>query len=163
MSQSAIPRRLKRIKARFPISPQNGLEETSKSSSSVHSRTREPATHENVHRMLRILLGHPWDDYDFIRNLGHDILARRKVSYFKLVDIRQCHSSETVARILSGIQHPNIATVYDLYCDGDIIFLVTEHLDISISQLEFQKHELEEWEIATIITEVSTASCMMMT
>ncbi|PMD60256.1 uncharacterized protein K444DRAFT_485539, partial [Hyaloscypha bicolor E] len=105
---------------------------------------------------LRILLGDPWDDYDFIRYLGQDMVARRKASYFKLVNIRQCQSSDALeqSRLLSSIQHPNIATVCGLYCDGDKIFLVTEHFHISILQLELQKYELEEWEIATIIVEV---------
>jgi hypothetical protein len=53
---------------------------------------------------------------------------------------------------------PNIAIVYDLYCDDDKVFQVTEHLDISLSQLEFQKCELEEWEMATIIAEVQVTS-----
>jgi hypothetical protein len=89
------------------------------------------------------------------------MVARRKASYFKLANIRQCHSSDVLdeqPRLLSSIQHPNIATVYDLYCDDDKIFLVTEHLHISISQLDFQKYELEEWEMATIMAEVQATS-----
>jgi hypothetical protein len=159
MNQSAIPHRLKRIKTRFPIL-QVRSEEPPKSSTGVHSRSAELVRPERVHRMLRILLGDPWDDYDYICYLGQDMIARRKASYFKLVNIRQCHSPDVLekSRLLSSIQHPNIATVYDLYCDDDKIFLVTEHLHISISQLEFQKYELEEWEIATIIAEVQATS-----
>ena len=33
-------------------------------------------------------------------------------------------------------------------------FLVMEHLDVSFAQLEFQKYDLKEREIATILTEV---------
>jgi hypothetical protein len=89
------------------------------------------------------------------------MVARRKASYFKLVNIRLCHTSDVLdeqPRLLSSIQHPNIATVYDLYCDDDKIFLITEHLHLSISQLDFQKYELEEWEIATIIAEVQATT-----
>ncbi|KAH6666160.1 kinase-like domain-containing protein [Halenospora varia] len=106
--------------------------------------------------MLRILLGDPWDDYDYVYSLRQDMVAKRKVPYFKLVNIRQCHSSDAIeqSRLLSRIQSPNIATVYALYCDGNNISIVTEYLGIHLSQLELQKYHLEEWEMATIIAEV---------
>jgi hypothetical protein len=115
-----------------------------------------PTSTRTVNRMIRILLGDPWDDYNYIMRLGKDLVATRKGAYFKLVDIRQCHSSDAVeqSRLLSRIQSPNITTVYDIYCDNDNIFIVTEHLDISFSELEIQKYELEEWEMATIFSEV---------
>ena len=50
--------------------------------------------------------------------------------------------------------HPNVASIYGAYCYDDKTLLVTEHLDISLAQLDFQSHELEEWEIATIVAEV---------
>lgn len=110
--------------------------------------------------MLRILLGNPQNDYDYIHYFGQDIIAIQKASYFKLVNIRQCYSSNAVeqSRLLSRIQNSNISTVYDLYCDDDKIFIVTENLEVSLSQLEVDKYELEEWEIATIISEVKAAS-----
>ncbi len=88
------------------------------------------------------------------------MVATQKASYFKLVTIRQCYSSNILeqSRLLSRIQSPHIAIVYDLYCDNDKVFQVTEHLDISLSQLEIQKYELEEWEMATIIVEVQASS-----
>jgi hypothetical protein len=162
MNQSAIPHRLKKIKTRIP-SLQSRSEAVPKSSTGVHSRSTEPVPPETVHRILRIFLGDPWDDYEYVRYLGQGIVARRKASYFKLVNIRQCDSSDVLdeqPRLLSSIHHPNIATVYDLYCDDDKIFLVTEHLHIFISQLDFRKYELEEWEIATIIAEVQATSSL---
>jgi len=156
MSQSAIPHRLKKIKTKFP-SLQGRSEAAPKSSTGVHSRLTGPVPPETIHRILRIFLGDPWDDYDYVRYLGQDMVARRKASYFKLVNIRKCHSSDVLdeqPRLLSSIQHPNIATVYDLYCNDDKIFIVTEHLHISISELDFRKYELEEWEVATIMAEV---------
>lgn len=84
------------------------------------------------------------------------MLARHRSSYFKLVNIRQYSASNVLeqVRIISTIQHPNLATVYNVYCDDENAFLITENLDISISQLGFHKFELEEWEIATVIAEV---------
>ncbi|KAG9228316.1 hypothetical protein BJ875DRAFT_389648 [Amylocarpus encephaloides] len=106
--------------------------------------------------MIRILLGDPLDDYNYVSCHGGDLVATGKASYFKLVNIRQCHSPDAIeqSRLLSRIHSPNIATVYGLYCDGNKIFVVTEHLDIFLSQLEVRKYELEEWEMATIIAEV---------
>jgi serine/threonine protein kinase len=160
MSQSLKPRRLKRIKAILPSS--------SKSADGVHSRTTETATPGTFRRILRILLGDPWDDYDYIGHLDQVVLARHKASYFKLVNIRQFYCLNALehalqqSQILSSIQHPNIASIYDVYCCDDSTFLVTEHLNICISQLELQKYDLEEWEIATIIAEVLTVYYMKM-
>lgn len=156
MSQSTIPQRLKRVKAIIPISRQNRSGKESKTTNDFHPRNKKPAIPTKVDRMLRILLGNPWDDYDYIRHLGQIMLARRKISYFKLVNIQQCHSFKVLehSQVLSSIQHPNVAAIYDVYCNQGESFLVTEHLDISISQLKFQRYELEEWEIATILLEV---------
>lgn len=109
-----------------------------------------------LRKMLRIWLGDPWKEYEYIRNLGPVLLASRRDSYFNLVIIRECDSFNIVehTRILSRIQHPNVANIHDVYSYNDTSFLIMEHLDISISQLDFQKYELEEWEIATIISEV---------
>ena len=35
-------------------------------------------------------------------------------------------------------------------------FVITEHLDLSLVQIDFEKHQLEEWEIATIIVQVES-------
>ncbi|RDL36258.1 uncharacterized protein BP5553_06870 [Venustampulla echinocandica] len=147
--------RIKRLRTMFPISRPDHLGEASKPTSDILRRA-EPAFSGTVHRILRILLGDPWGDYDYIHSLGHDIVATRKASYFELVNIRLCHSSDVQKqyRLLSSTQSPNVATIYDLYSDGNKVFQVTERLDIYLSQLEVQKYELEEWEMATIIAEV---------
>ena len=162
MSQSTIPQRLKRAKARIPISLQGRSGGASKTTNDIYSSTLEPAPPRTVNRMLRILLRDPWDDYDYIWYLDQDMLASRKAAYFELVNIQQCHSFNVLqhSRILPTIHHPNVATIYDVYCHDNKTFLITEHLDISISQLEIQNCELEEWEIATIIAEVPTICYM---
>jgi hypothetical protein len=58
--------------------------------------------------------------------------------------------------MLSSMHGPNIASVYHIYCDGDQVFIVTERLDISFSQLGTQDYAMEEWEIATVVAEVRT-------
>jgi len=104
--------------------------------------------------MLRILLGNPWDDYTYVGCQGQDTIARKNSSYFKLVNIQSCTISDHQSRLLFNIQHPNIANIYDLYCDGNVAFCITEFFELSLPQLDVQKYELEEWEMATIIAEV---------
>ena len=147
MSQPITNRSLRKVKAI--------LWEPTKTANEFYSRPSEPRTPE-VQRMLRVFLYSPWNHYDYIRTLDQVMLARHKISYFKLVNIQELQSFDLLKqpRLLSCIQHANVASIHDIYSHNDNIFLVTEHLDISITQLEPQVYELEEWEIATIITEV---------
>jgi hypothetical protein len=148
--------RLKRTKAGFPISLQSHSGNVSEAARNVPSQAGELVSPKNYQRMLRILLRDPWEDYDYIRHVDQIVLASHKSSHFKLVNIRQYSTSNVIeqSRILSTIYHPNLAAIYDIYYDDDQAFLITEHLDISISELQLQRYELAEWEIATIIAEV---------
>lgn len=110
-------------------------------------------------RLLRVWFGNPWDDYDHIRLVqksGQGGLVSLKALYFNLAIIRELPSSNALEhlQVLSGIQHPNITTTYNMYCCNNRIFVVTEYLEISLAQLDFQTYHLEEWEVATIILEV---------
>ena len=140
------PHLLRKTKARIPPSSCEGTMEP------LVSRTTE----RGVRKILRVFLGNPWDDYVPIRHIGHNIIARLKDLYFKLVNIRQCHRENVLkqACIVSSFKHANIATVYAVYCAGEKAFLVTEHLDVCFTQLELQKYAIEEWEVATILLEV---------
>lgn len=122
----------------------------------VHSKSSDLATPDKVRRMLRILLKSPWDDYRYIRHLGQAKLAQRKDSSFQLTEIREVSELGIAGEppILPRIQHPNIATIHDIYSHNNTIFSVTEHLEVSFAQLEVQKYDLEEREIATIIASV---------
>ncbi|KAH7317449.1 hypothetical protein BKA65DRAFT_349654, partial [Rhexocercosporidium sp. MPI-PUGE-AT-0058] len=106
--------------------------------------------------VLRVLLKNPWDDYSYIRHLGQTTLTLRKASSFYHVDIREVSPFEVLRDppILPQIKHLNIATIEEIYCYDNRIFLVVEHFDVSFAQLDFQKYDLEEREIATILFEV---------
>lgn len=143
--------RLRRVKAILP-----GF---SNPTQDPHPTNDAPITLGSAKTILRILIKDPWNDYDYIEGYveGRDpvILAKHKAFYFRLVTIRQLHLASTIpVEILSTIQHPNITSICDIYRYSNKTFLVTEHLQVGISQLEIQKYELEEWEIATIIAEV---------
>ena len=57
--------------------------------------------------------------------------------------------------VMGQMQHPNIADILDVYAYDGKLYIVGEHLDVSLFDLEFEKLVPEEWEIATIITEVA--------
>ena len=113
-------------------------------------------TPEKVRRLFKVFLKDPWDDYSYIRHLGQTVLALRKASSFQLADIRAVSPFEVLGDppILPYIKHPNIATINEIYCYDDKVFLVAEYLEVSFTRLGFQKYDFEEREIATIIAEV---------
>lgn len=127
-----------------------------KSSEGGNSTGTESASRLAFRRILRILLRSPWDDYDYIRQIDGVILAKHKALFFRFADVRQLECDDVLehSRVLSKIQHPNVASIHDIYCYDGKFFLITEHLDVSMPQLDVRKYQLEEWEIATIISEV---------
>lgn len=126
------------------------------SSSNDKDQSTELLSGGTVQKLLEVILGDPWNDYEYLYHLDQVIVAKRRSKYFDLVHIRKCRSSDAMEHIraLSSIQGPNIATVHNVFCDGDEVFVVTERLDLVFPQLEIQRYELDEWEIATIIAEV---------
>ena len=156
MNQSSIPKRLKRLKAILPIASQGRPGETG-GTTDTPSQVTVPFFAGTCHRILRVYLGNPWDNYEYIRHIDHVMLARDTSSCFNLVNIRHFSAFEEVEqklRIISTMKHPNLAAIYDAYHDDEETFLITENLDISFSHLDFQKFEPKEWEIATVIAEV---------
>ncbi|KAH9203034.1 hypothetical protein DL95DRAFT_322203 [Leptodontidium sp. 2 PMI_412] len=147
MSQPVL-RHLRRVPA-FWRRPSDDTDEAPSSST-------DSGTPQKVRSVLRVLLKNPWDDYSYIRHLGRTTLTLRKASSFHLADIREVSPFEVLGDppILPQIKHPNIATIEEIYCYDDRIFLVVEHLDVSFAHLDFQKYDLEEREIATILFEV---------
>ena len=144
-----VHRHLKRVQA-FLGYPSND------DANNASQRPTDLETPEKVRRMLNVFLKNPWDDYSYVRHLGQTALTIRKSSSFQLADIREVSPFEVLGDppILPQIKHPNIATINKIYCYNGKIFLVAEYLEVSFTQLQFQKYDLEEREIATIIAEV---------
>ena len=61
--------------------------------------------------------------------------------------------------VLSQVQHPNVADILDVYCYDAKLCIVGEYLDVSLLDLELNRLAMEEWEIATIMAEVSPYPC----
>jgi len=76
--------------------------------------------------------------------------------YFHRATIREFPNSGgmQLLQALSGIEHPNIAKVYDVYCYDNKIFTASEYLELSLTDINFQSFPFEEWEVATVIVEV---------
>jgi serine/threonine protein kinase len=59
-------------------------------------------------------------------------------------------------KTFSTLRHPNVADVYKAYYHNNKFYVISEYLDLSLLNLNFTQYPLEEWEIATIVTEVET-------
>jgi hypothetical protein len=120
--------------------------------------TAIPTRKENgrVELLIRLWLKSPWEDYQAIKTSNGLTVAGRKRSYFKMATVRSFASLgalETLERF-SDVRHPNIAPVHDLYYFSNRLYIVGEYLELSLTKMDFQSFQLEEWEIATITTEV---------
>ncbi|CZT52252.1 uncharacterized protein RSE6_13541 [Rhynchosporium secalis] len=127
-------------------------------SGAVNKTTSNPtdaATAEKIRRVLKVLLKDPWKDYSYVRHTGQTILTLRNASFFQLANIREVAPFEILQDppILPCIKHPNIAAIEEIYSYNEKIFIVTEHLHVPFAQLQFDKYDLEEREIATILNE----------
>lgn len=107
-------------------------------------------------KIFTIKFESPWVGYEYIRQSNQVTVVRQRSSYFRLANMHEFPATNTIqqSQILATVSHPNIASVYDVYSYIGKLLVVTEHLDISLAQLDFQSYEIEEWEIATIVAEV---------
>ena len=109
--------------------------------------------------LLRIDFKSPKEDYIFVQEIRPEqgtLVCRRK-NRFHIAVIRESYSPTPLhtLEVLAQVQHPNIADILDVYFHDNQLFIVSEHLDISLLDLEFSKLAPEEWEIATIAAEVT--------
>ncbi|KIM93506.1 hypothetical protein OIDMADRAFT_80273, partial [Oidiodendron maius Zn] len=116
--------------------------------------------------LLRIWLKPPWDDYAspglerddivLISTATTPVLVCHRRAYFRMASIRAFQTSGGVKILqdLSSIQHPNIASIYDVYLYDGTVFIASEYLQFSLAELDFHSFPFEEWEIATVANEV---------
>ena len=110
-------------------------------------------------RLLRIEFKDPKDDYIFVQELrsNQGTLACHRKNRHRLAVIRESFSPTPLQmlELLTQVQHPNIADILDVYFCNDKLCIVGEYLDVSLLDLGFDRLAPEEWEIATIIAEVT--------
>ncbi|KFY68425.1 hypothetical protein V496_01047 [Pseudogymnoascus sp. VKM F-4515 (FW-2607)] len=106
--------------------------------------------------LLRLWIRSPWEDYQAIKLSNGLTVAGRKSSYFKMATVTSFAYLGAINALecLLAIRHPNVAPVHDLYHCDNMLHIVGEYLELSVTQLDFQCFQLEEWEIATIMTQV---------
>jgi len=117
---------------------------------------------ETAPGLLRIWLRAPWDHYTPVLPLstgGGAALVYRRGVYFQQASIKvfPYPRSVSVLQRLSHVRHANIARIFDAYCHEEKLFIAEEYLGVSLSDLDFHRFLLEEWEIATILAEVCEA------
>jgi hypothetical protein len=121
---------------------------------SVPTVTRQ----QKIRRLLRIEFKDPKEDYIFVHEIrsNQGMLVFHRKNRYHLAILRESFSPAPLQmlQVLARMQHPNVAEILDVYFDDGKLYIVGEHLDIPMLDLEFKRFAPEEWEIATIIAEV---------
>jgi hypothetical protein len=127
---------------------------------SIQDSTSTPSATKprKLRRLLRVDFKNPKDDYIFIQELRSNLsaLVCHRKNRLHLAVIRESFSPTPLQMldVLAQVQHPNIADVLDVYFHDDKLYIVGEHLHVSLLDLGFNRLAPEEWEVATIIAEV---------
>jgi hypothetical protein len=123
--------------------------------------TSAPATtgQQQLRRLLRIEFKNPKEDYIFFYEIrpNQGMLVCHRKNRLHLAVIRESFSPTPLRmlEVLVHVQHPNVADILDVYFHDSKLHIVSEHLDVSMLDLQFKRLAPEEWEIATIIAEVN--------
>ncbi|CZT07747.1 uncharacterized protein RCO7_11237 [Rhynchosporium graminicola] len=120
-----------------------------------------PGSVRSPGKLLRMWLRSPWNDYTLIGSGSVEpSLVSCQGKYFSRATIREFPNpgSMELLQALSEIEHPNIAAIYDVYCYGNKISIASEYLELSLADTSFLSFPFDEWEVATIITEVLNGS-----
>jgi hypothetical protein len=142
------PNRVRRVKSRYFTRP------------SRLARSNIPLTtnDSNARRVVRILFKSPTEDYTFVReipqNHGTVIWFKKALPCLALLRESYCLSPLRTLEAASNLCHPNIADIRDAYYHEEKLYIVSEYLEVSLLDVDFNLYPLEEWEIATIISEV---------
>lgn len=111
-------------------------------------------------RLLRVDLKNPEDDYVPLKKLqsNQGTLVCKLNNYLHLAIVRESFSSKPLQMLeeVAKVRHSNIADIMGVYFYEGKLSVVAEHLEVSLFDLEFDTFAPEEWEIATIIAEVTT-------
>lgn len=111
-------------------------------------------------RLLKVEFKSPKQDYIFIHELESNqgtVMCHRKGSHHLAV-MRESFSPKPLQMLeeISRVQNPNIANILNVYFYQERLIIVSEYLDVSLLDLQFNRLLPEEWEIATIVSEVTS-------
>ena len=104
----------------------------------------------------------PKDDYSFVEELrsSQGFLACHRKNGLCLTVIRESFypTPLPMLELLAQVQHPNVADILNMYFHDERLHIVGEYLDVSLLDLQFNRLAPEEFEIATIVAEVTLLS-----
>lgn len=102
-------------------------------------------------------------DYIFIRDLpdNQGVLACHYKRRHQHAIIRKSGAAAPLEMLeaFSAIHHPNVADIFGVYFHAGELYIVGEHLAVSLVDLGFEDRVPEEWEMATIVKEVRCIHC----
>lgn len=111
-----------------------------------------------VKHLLKIDFKSPYEDYLFVQALqrGQGTIVCHRKGHLKLALIRESYAPEPLQMLemLSQVKHHNIADVNHVFFHDERLWIVGEHVGLSLLDLGFHRVLPEEWEIATIMAEV---------
>ncbi|KAH6675938.1 hypothetical protein B0J14DRAFT_375060 [Halenospora varia] len=108
-------------------------------------------------RDFQVRMGSPWGRYREILDLenihGSVTVAERKEPHYGLVAIKEFPSTaaEKALERHQRVKHENIVDVLDAFTTDTSLYIVLEHLPISLSQIVGGAKYPTEWQLAAIL------------
>lgn len=143
-------------------SPQGALEASTgiekASARTVRSPTSGPL-------QLRMSWESPWKTYEKIYDVelgGLVAVAVRKADPVKLVHVRafETQAATKTLYVYRQLQHQNIVTALEAFTTDDNLYIVVEHMPISLEQIVRSPAYPNERQLAAILSQVSFSHCL---
>jgi len=118
------------------------------------------AYRRNVPRDFQVRMGSPWDRYKEVLDLEHldnsVTVAERKAPQHGLVAIKMFLSAaaEKALERHQRVKHENIVDVLEAFTTDTSLYIVLEHLPISLLQIVEGAKYPTEWQLAAILKQV---------
>jgi hypothetical protein len=110
--------------------------------------------------LLRTRWGSPWekDEKAYDLELGGPIVgAVQKASPVQLVHVRAFpQRADTTRSMIRRIQHNNVVAALDIFMTDEILYIVFEHMPLSLDQLVGCPAYPNEEQLAAVVVQVSS-------
>ncbi|PVH68125.1 hypothetical protein DL98DRAFT_554926 [Cadophora sp. DSE1049] len=128
--------------------------------SSTAETVKVPGYRRNVPRDFQVRRGSPWDGYRKVLDLEHRdnsiTVAEQKAPHSGLVAIKVFPSAaaEKALERHQRVKHENIVNVLDAFMTDTSLYIVFEHLPISLLQIVEGAKYPNEWQLAAILKQI---------
>jgi hypothetical protein len=110
--------------------------------------------------LLRTRWGSPWEKYEKAYDLelgGPVVGAVQKASPVQLVHVRAFpQRADTTLSMIRRIQHNNVFAALDVFMTDEILYIVFEHMPLSLDQLVGCPAYPNEEQLAAVVGQVSS-------